>query len=390
MSDAPARRPGAPDALWVYLAIALPVVAALAAPLSTVDLAYAIRAGDLVLAAGAPLTVDPFTFTVGGEPWVDQQWGAQALLALVHRLGGWALLALVRALLVGVVAAALVGAARAAGAGSRTAALLGLGAFLLAAPGLALRAQLVGLALLALTILLVARRRHAPRGLLLVPIVAAAWANLHGTFVLAPAVVLAAAVDDRLAGRPGSGRLALLSGATALATCLTPWGLGVWGYAVSLGVSPEVRRLVTEWQPPDPVGYPGLPFVLAVLALAVLALRRLRVAGPRGLPLGSIGIAAALALAGAVAERGIVPWALVAIMDGEDPDSGTCWEVGYAYAKGKPIVMIRTDFRSWDQPGDPYNLMLTQSATLRYELPIADLDTVATTVLGALASLGRR
>ena len=87
-----------------------------------------------------------------------------------------------------------------------------------------------------------------------------------------------------------------------------------------------------------------------------------------------------------------VDWSegLVAIMDGEDPDSGTCWEVGYAYAKGKPIVMIRTDFRSWDQPGDPYNLMLTQSATLRYELPIADLDTVATTVLGALASLGRR
>ncbi|MFM2105334.1 MAG: hypothetical protein RL338_366 [Chloroflexota bacterium] len=86
-----------------------------------------------------------------------------------------------------------------------------------------------------------------------------------------------------------------------------------------------------------------------------------------------------------------VDWseALVAIMDGEDPDSGTCWEVGYAYAKGKPIVMIRTDFRSWGEPGDPYNLMLTRSATLRYELPIADMETVAATVLGALASLRR-
>ncbi|MFM2105330.1 MAG: hypothetical protein RL338_362 [Chloroflexota bacterium] len=313
MSDAAARRPGAPDALWVYLAVALPVVAALAAPLSTVDLAYAIRAGDLILAAGAPLTADPFTFTVGGEPWVDQQWGAQALLALLHRAGGWELLALARALLVGAIAAALVGAARTTGAGARTAALLGLGAFLLAAPGLALRAQLGGLALLAATILLVARRRHAPRGLLLVPLVAAAWANLHGTFVLAPAVVLAAALDDRLARRPGSGRLALLAGVTALATGLTPWGLGVWGYAISLGISPEVRGLVTEWQPPDPLGYPGLPFALAAVGLAALALRRLRHAGRRGLPLGSLGIAAALALAGTVAERGIVPWALVAV-----------------------------------------------------------------------------
>ena len=87
-----------------------------------------------------------------------------------------------------------------------------------------------------------------------------------------------------------------------------------------------------------------------------------------------------------------VDWsdALVAIMDGEDPDSGTCWEVGYAYAKGKPIVMIRTDFRSWGEPSDPYNLMLTQSATLRYELPIAEMATVERTVLDALASLPKR
>jgi nucleoside 2-deoxyribosyltransferase len=38
---------------------------------------------------------------------------------------------------------------------------------------------------------------------------------------------------------------------------------------------------------------------------------------------------------------GGIDWAdgLVAIMDGADPDSGTCWEVGYAYGK-KPIVLV--------------------------------------------------
>src|SRR5258708_2086311 len=43
--------------------------------------------------------------------------------------------------------------------------------------------------------------------------------------------------------------------------------------------------------------------------------------------------------------RGI-DWAdvVVANMDGADPDSGTCWECGYAYRK-KPIVIFRTDFR---------------------------------------------
>ena len=44
---------------------------------------------------------------------------------------------------------------------------------------------------------------------------------------------------------------------------------------------------------------------------------------------------------------GGIDWAdgLVAIMDGPDPDSGTCWEVGYSYGSKKPIVLIRTDFR---------------------------------------------
>ena len=65
-------------------------------------------------------------------------------------------------------------------------------------------------------------------------------------------------------------------------------------------------------------------------------------------------------------------WAdmVVAWMDGPDPDSGTAWECGYAYAKGKPIVCYRTDFRlSGDTEGAPYNLMLTESATAHIETP---------------------
>jgi len=61
---------------------------------------------------------------------------------------------------------------------------------------------------------------------------------------------------------------------------------------------------------------------------------------------------------------------VIACMDGPDPDSGTAWECGYAYAKGKPIVCYRTDFRlSGDTEGAPYNLMLTESATTHLEWP---------------------
>ncbi len=37
---------------------------------------------------------------------------------------------------------------------------------------------------------------------------------------------------------------------------------------------------------------------------------------------------------------------VVAVLDGVDVDSGTAWEIGYAYAKDKPVVGLRTDFRS--------------------------------------------
>jgi nucleoside 2-deoxyribosyltransferase len=87
---------------------------------------------------------------------------------------------------------------------------------------------------------------------------------------------------------------------------------------------------------------------------------------------------------------GGIDWAdvLVAIMDGADPDSGTCWEVGYAYRK-KPIVLVRTDMRRNEgSGGSGYNPMLTESATIRLEAIAAPMEQVVSEVLGALATLG--
>ena len=86
------------------------------------------------------------------------------------------------------------------------------------------------------------------------------------------------------------------------------------------------------------------------------------------------------------ADVGGIDWAdgVVAIMDGPDPDSGTSWEVGYAYGVNKPIVLVRTDFRS--KPGDAsdYNAMLTQAATIRLDLPTASTSQVVSAVIDAL------
>jgi nucleoside 2-deoxyribosyltransferase/predicted secreted protein len=52
---------------------------------------------------------------------------------------------------------------------------------------------------------------------------------------------------------------------------------------------------------------------------------------------------------------------VVAIIDGADADSGTAWEMGYAFARGKPVIALRTDFRRVGHH-EQVNLMLEQSA----------------------------
>ncbi|HEX5589572.1 MAG TPA: nucleoside 2-deoxyribosyltransferase [Candidatus Limnocylindrales bacterium] len=81
--------------------------------------------------------------------------------------------------------------------------------------------------------------------------------------------------------------------------------------------------------------------------------------------------------------------ALVAIVDGPDPDSGTAWECGYAFGR-KPIVLVRTDMREGTGHDAPYNAMLTQSATVRLDLPVASMTEVTRALLDALATLEGR
>jgi nucleoside 2-deoxyribosyltransferase len=86
--------------------------------------------------------------------------------------------------------------------------------------------------------------------------------------------------------------------------------------------------------------------------------------------------------------------AVVAVLDGADADSGTCFECGLAFALGTPIVAVRTDFRGGGdalprQRLATINLMLSQAASAVVHLPdpAISADDVASAVLDALAGL---
>jgi nucleoside 2-deoxyribosyltransferase len=75
---------------------------------------------------------------------------------------------------------------------------------------------------------------------------------------------------------------------------------------------------------------------------------------------------------------------VVAILDGADSDSGTCIEIGYAKAKGKLIIGVRTDFRSGEDRG--LNIMVSNicSHLLIRSSATIGLDELADEVAGLL------
>ncbi|CAN5639921.1 hypothetical protein BH20CHL7_BH20CHL7_12790 [soil metagenome] len=260
--------------LWLFLAVALPMLAAVVASISTVDLTYHLRAGSDILATGRIPTVDTWTFTVAGEPWRDQQWGAQVILRLAESVGGWTGLVLLRAAVTAIIVGCLLLAVRRRGLDARTAALLVLVAFVVAAPAMALRPQLLGMACFAVVLLLVADRRRAPRRLWLVPVVVALWANLHGSFFLGPLVVGLAWLED-VHDRVERPHATLLVGVVAAAAAsLTPFGPAVWTYAVGLSTDSGVTARVTEWQPTSIRDVAGILFFASVIGVVALIARR--------------------------------------------------------------------------------------------------------------------
>ena len=268
-----------------------------------IDLAYHVKAGALTLQSGDLLRTDPFTFTRGGLRWVNQQWGAQLIFAGAHRLLGWLGVAMTVAAAVGAGFGFLYASCRRAGALPRTAAVLTLSGLLVATGPPAPRPQALAVPLFTGTWLLLARR---DRWVWLVPVLTLAWANIHGSFVLAPLLVMFALGEDLFERRPAA-RTSLLLLATVAATVVTPFGPSVWSYAVEISSNETIRNWVAEWRAPTPLSLSGGPFWVSGVVVLVMAVRRRRSVRP--IDIARLVVFFAL---GVPAIRGTLWWALAA------------------------------------------------------------------------------
>ena len=262
--------------LWVVVVLGAIGVMQLAATPSAIDVAYHVKAGELIVEQRAVLRTDVLAWPTAGRPWVDQNWGAQALLYAIWRVGGFPLVAVTSALCTVAAWGLVVAACRRRAARLRLVAAAVLAGYLAGAPAFSARPQMFSVLLFAAEVHLLEVARTRPRIALAIPLLMPLWANLHGAFVVGLGLL---AIEATAAAwrrdRPGVLRFLVVGVLSVIGLLANPWGAGVLAYAVLLPANRVVTGMVTEWAPAsmrDPAG----AMLMAAIGILVIAMAQAR------------------------------------------------------------------------------------------------------------------
>ncbi|HYV18511.1 MAG TPA: hypothetical protein VFC25_05735 [Verrucomicrobiae bacterium] len=263
-------------------ALGILVVALTFTPITNNDLFLHLLTGRLVLEQHAVPTVDDYSALARGRPYIAHEWLSAVLFRLLQAAGpgdGFDRLVFAKVALSLLLAWILLRAARHAGA-SRAAVLPCLAwVMCLAAARVQERPHLFAYVLLGSYLLVLARRARrlrtgrVDRGLWLLPLLQVLWTNLHGSFLLGPALVGFAAIGsvlDRFLVPPsrradpraqpvhgesgtGAGRepgiLVALAAGLLLLCLVNPYGVGLLKFPFALTGSRFMEQIY-EWLPP--------------------------------------------------------------------------------------------------------------------------------------------
>jgi hypothetical protein len=291
---------------WHLLAIAAAGAAVVraAGPMHDVDAYWHVRLGQQIL-HGVPIAKagDSWSFAPVPDHWTTSQWLAEVVMGESQRLLGWQGLLVLRLLFTLLLLGGL-WRLTLRGRPSR----VGVPVFVVATLGIAVyieeRPQLVSWVLLTVVVGWVfdLRAGRAPDWWK-VGLLAVVWANVHGLWILLPALLVVAALMRVLdeGRRDALARRSLLLALVALVGgCLTPLGpRGLW---LALSIRQSAKTIIVEWAPTTATSLYAAAMV-ALLAVIVLSWARSgeRVSG------GEIAYVAFAALFGFLAFRDVPP-----------------------------------------------------------------------------------
>jgi hypothetical protein len=235
-----------------------------------------LRLGHDILATASAPRCDSLTFTRFQEPWIDQSWGFDVLLAVVVDQAGWSGAAALTALGLAWVYASLTRDLIQEGASPVASVVVSLLTAAIGCIHFLIRPHVFTLAFVYLSFRL-CRKQYEQGGWAIawIPVLTAILANLHGGFVALPLIVACAgggrAVSDDKEGKVGAvARFALIFAACCLASLANPYGLDLHRHVVKLLFTSGVTGLIDEYKS-APFGQPEAR-VLEMTVLALIAL----------------------------------------------------------------------------------------------------------------------
>jgi hypothetical protein len=246
------------------------------------DVWWHIKNGQNILATHHWPTVDPYSFTVNGTPWLSYEWLGDVAIGFVGRFGLQALDALLIVLASIIMLAVYYLAALRSGnskASFVSALLLSIFAF----GNFTLRPQMLGFFLLLICLTLLERfRQGSSRALWFLPPLFLLWVNMHGSWVIGLAVVVVTLVCGLLEFHIGTvegirwtqeQRIQLESALLASIAMIpfTPYGTQLAAYPFTVASSlPLNVANIKEWLPMPFNLAAGKLFLALIVAVFVL------------------------------------------------------------------------------------------------------------------------
>jgi hypothetical protein len=249
------------------------------------DYWWHVRTGQYIVDTGTVPRVDPYSYTLAGQPWTAHEWLSEVLFFLVSQHFGYVgnvvlfgLIGVATALIVYVVC-------RLWGVGEMGAALVMVWASALAEPAFNVRPQVFTSFLFAVCILLLSLyKRGTTRALWPLPLVFALWVNLHGGYAVGLGLLALTVVGEALAHYLGRSSapvrpLLVVTGLSTVATLLNPRGVAALVYPITyLRPGNAIVSYILEWQSPNFHEPIYLLFAASLLLAAFLGVAR----GPLG------------------------------------------------------------------------------------------------------------
>ena len=241
------------------------------------DSHWHIAIGKWILVNGTVPTVDGYSHTFFGRPWIAKEWLSQTLLAGAYELGGWSAVAALCAAAIGF-AFALMMRLLLRDIRPLPAALFTIAAIVMCAPHFLARPHVLAFPVMLIWVAGLVRaveERRIPDPILLLAMLL--WANLHGGFTLGLVLCGAFALEALTTARDAEERSFLLvewakfTAAAVLVACITPYGpesILVTFRIFDLG---DALNMISEWKSPDFQSQPLQEVILLVGLYACLS-----------------------------------------------------------------------------------------------------------------------